>query len=333
MLYPLKFKPVYKDYIWGGDTFKNVYSREVEGDVIAESWEVACHKNGMSVVTEGALAGKTLQAIYDDNKSDLLGAGSENYNKFPLLVKLIDAKNKLSVQVHPEDDYAMVNENGELGKNEMWYVMRAEEGSKLAIGLKDGVTKEQFAKGIEDGTLAEYVNEMPVQAGDVIDIPAGLLHAIQDGIVIAEVQQNSDTTYRVFDWNRVGADGNPRPLHVKQALDVIDFDQRIPKDKTVGVTSEVGSSSLTKYIYNQYFGIDEVELNGTYEDSTKEDHMIIYVCMDGSFEVKWNGTVTSMKAGESILIPACLGAFEMVGEAKVLKAFLPTELNDAAYKK
>lgn len=333
MLYPLKFKPVYKDYLWGGDSFEKLYNRETPGDIIAESWEVACHNNGMSLITNGPLAGKTLQEIYESNKEALLGSCADQYNKFPLLIKFIDAKNKLSVQVHPEDDYAHVNENGELGKNEMWYVLNAKEGSKLAIGLKDGVTKEQFAKGIEEGTVADLINEMPVVAGDVVNIPAGLLHAIQDGIMIAEVQQNSDTTYRVFDWNRVGTDGNPRPLHVQQALDVIDFEQSIPKEKCIGEKLVVGDNTLTKYIYNQYFGVEELDLHGIYSDSTVLDHMAIYMCVKGKLEVQWQDTVTDLSIGETVLIPACLGDFKLSGDAKLIKAFVPTTLTDTFYNK
>lgn len=326
MLYPLKFKSVYKDYLWGGTSFREVYGREVDSDVIAESWDVACHKNGMSQVSNGILAGKTLEEIYDADPKALLGSSYENYGKFPLLIKLIDAKQRLSLQVHPEDAYAKANEKGELGKNEMWYVLSAEPGASLAIGLKDGVTKAQFAKAIEDGSLAEYVNEMPVEAGDVIDIPAGLLHAIQEGIMIAEVQQNSDTTYRVFDWNRLGADGKPRPLHVKQALDVIDFDQKIAKEKCHGKSSIIGESRLTQYIQNHYFGIDEITLKGNYLDSTELDHMMIYICLSGDFKLLWNGTETNLTAGETVLIPAELGQIELQGDSKILKAFLPTEL-------
>ncbi len=234
MLYPLKFKPVYKDYLWGGgNKMSEQFGRTLPGDCIAESWDVACHNNGMSTVSNGPLEGLPLEALFAYYRQPpLLGKDCDKYEKFPLLIKIIDAKQRLSLQVHPEDVYANINENGELGKNEMWYVIRAEEGSKLAIGLKDGVSKEMFAKAISDGSLGDHINYMPVSAGDVINIPAGLIHAIGEGIMIAEVQQNSDTTYRVFDWNRVGVDGKPRPpLHVDKALDVIDFDQRISKEK------------------------------------------------------------------------------------------------------
>lgn len=323
MLYPLKFKPVYKEYIWGGNRMQEKYGRELPSDCTAESWDVACHANGMSVVDNGPLEGLPLEALFAYYREALIGKGHERYDKFPLLIKIIDAKNRLSLQVHPTDDYAAVNENGELGKNEMWYVLQAEEGAKLACGLKDGVTKEDFVGAIESGNLQDYINEIPVKAGDVIDIPAGLVHAIEEGIMIAEVQQNSDTVYRVHDWNRVGKDGKPREIHVDKALEVIDFDHRIPKGVTEGAVVEVANSRVTKYINNAYFIIDKIDLLGIYDDSTYTEQMVIYVCLEGGFNVNWQDTVVAVRAGESILMPASLGDYQLFGEASILRASLP----------
>lgn len=333
MLYPMKFKPVYKEYIWGGNRMKQSYGRVLPSDCTAESWDVACHANGMSIVANGPLKGLPLEALFAYYKEPLLGKGAAKYEKFPLLVKIIDAKDRLSLQVHPTDDYAAVYENGELGKNEMWYVLHAEQGAKLACGLKDGVTKEDFVKGIEECNLQDYINEIPVEAGDVINIPAGLVHAIEEGIMIAEVQQNSDTVYRVHDWNRVGKGGKPREIHVDKALEVIDFDHRIPKVKTEGETATVGNNKLTHYISNDYFLIDKLELLGIYNDSTNEEQMAILICLEGNFNVNWTDMVLRVNAGESVLIPASVGDYQLFGQGSILRASLPTVDTEPAKRK
>lgn len=320
MLYPLKFNPVYKDYMWGGTSLRDVYGRSVPYDIAAESWEISCHNNGMSIISNGELSGTSLQKIFENHKIDLLGNKAADYKKFPLLIKIIDAKERLSLQVHPEDLYAGIHENGELGKNEMWYVLKAGEASKLTIGLKKGVTKELFREGLIKGEIEGMINEIPVKAGDVVDIPAGLIHAIEEDIMIVEVQQNSDTTYRVSDWNRVGLDGKPREIHVEKALDVIDFDSKIPIGKIEGVSTQIGKNRVTSYISNDYFIIDKLDITGTMTETTKKAHAIIYICMDGNVSIRWQGTETSVVEGESILIPACLGDYDLVGDAKLLKA-------------
>lgn len=328
MLYPLKFIPVYKEIVWGGQSLKTVYDRDIPFENTGESWDIACHENGMSIVANGDLKGKTLLEIFNTQKEALLGQKHANMQKFPLLVKIIDAKDRLSLQVHPQDTYAMENENGELGKCEMWCVLSAKEGAKLVVGLKEGVTKEQFKKAIEAGKLEEYINEIEVKAGDVLNIPAGLLHAIEEDILIAEVQQNSDTVYRVYDWNRMGLDGKPRPLHVRQAMDVIDFDNRLNKEITKGLTVHKDGNSINYLVANQYFAVQTISLEECLIEDTKQQYMIIYMCLNGSFSVKWQGQTTNVLAGESILIPACIGDYSIVGKGLILKAFIPDIEND-----
>jgi mannose-6-phosphate isomerase len=229
-LYPLIFTPVLKDYIWGGRRFEQL-GRPLPAGIIAESWEIAAHEDGTTRVANGHYAHTLLTDLHAELGLDLIGTNcgwAQERGKFPLLVKLLDANRELSVQVHPHDEYALTYEGDELGKTEMWLVLDAKPGAQVQLGVKAGTTAELFRQGIENGNLEPYLHYVPVQAGDHICVPAGTLHAIMDGILIAEIQQNSNTTYRVYDWNRQGADGQLRPLHIDKSLDVINFNQVEP---------------------------------------------------------------------------------------------------------
>ena len=218
-MYPLLLKAPIKDYIWGGTRLKTEFGFETEKEIAAEGWMLSCHKDGTNTVLNGEFAGKILTEVLDIWGKEALGKNAERFTYFPLLIKLIDAKDKLSVQVHPDDSYALKNE-GEYGKTEMWYVVDCDEGASLIYGFNKEISKEEFESRIKDNTLSEVCNYVPVKKGDVFFIGAGTLHAIGEGILIAEVQQNSNTTYRVSDYGRLGADGNPRPLHIEKAVDV-----------------------------------------------------------------------------------------------------------------
>ena len=204
MSYPLLFEPILKEKIWGGDTLYKKYGMDLPSPNIGESWNIACHENGMSVVANGSLKGKTLEEVIHLRGRALLGTslGDEHIEKFPLLIKILDATDILSVQVHPDDTYAKIHENGELGKTEMWYVIDAKPDASLVYGVKEGTTREEFKAAIEGGYLEKYLKRLEVESGDVVFMPAGMVHAIGAGILICEIQQNSDTTYRVYDWNR-----------------------------------------------------------------------------------------------------------------------------------
>ena len=217
----VKLSPCFKDYIWGGTRLRDEFGKQCPFDTIAESWELACHKDGSCTVASGEYKGLTLEQYIDTKGKQIMGTSCENDKVFPVLVKLIDAKNDLSVQVHPDDEYAMRTE-GEPGKTEMWYVIDCLDGAELIYGFKEKVTPQQFAGMIRDNTLLEYVNKVRVKKGDVFFIPSGTLHAIGKGILVAEIQQNSNTTYRVYDYGRVGNDGKPRELHIDKAIDVTD---------------------------------------------------------------------------------------------------------------
>ena len=227
MLYPLTFQPIFKDRVWGGRNLERIYQKALPPKIpIGESWEITDRPEGVSVIANGPLAGQTLRWLMENHRRDILGTDAAPTGSFPLLVKILDAKDTLSVQVHPPASIA-AQLQGE-PKTEMWYITDATPGAELFAGLKPGVTRAQFETKIADGTVADCLHRMPVQAGDVMFLPSGRLHAIGAGNVIFEIQQNSDTTYRVFDWNRVGLDGKPRELHVPQSLASIDFNDFAP---------------------------------------------------------------------------------------------------------
>ena len=237
MLYPLKFKPLYKDYIWGGRNLEALGKTLPATGIVAESWEVSCHKNGSSIIANGEYGGTTLPELLEQLGRTLVGSSlsQKDVDKFPLLIKFIDAENNLSVQVHPDDVYAYKNENGEYGKNEMWFIISAKPGAKLVYDVIPGTTREKFADAVSENRIESLLKKVEVFAGDVINIPAGLVHAIGKGILLAEVQQNSDTTYRVYDYGRTG-----RPLHIAKALDVIDFNSAGRREKYAGLVLDLG---------------------------------------------------------------------------------------------
>jgi len=326
LLYPLRFFPIYVERVWGGDNLKRLFGREFQGNRIGESWEVACHPHGTSVVCNGPLKGKSLKDIIDTYGRRLLGdkLTQRDIDRFPLLVKLLDANDVLSVQVHPDDSYAMKNENGELGKCEMWYVISAKPGSKIVYGLKKGVTKDIFKDALEKGTLENCLNFVEVSPGDVFDVPAGMVHALGAGVVVAEIQQNSDTVYRVYDWNRVGLDGKPRELHINKALDVIDFSEKYKAEKTKGLA--VGNKVF--FVANRYFAVELIKINGRYDDRADGSKFAIYTVVSGSGKIVYDGGELELKSGDSVLIPACLGKYSIAGTSvDVLKSYVP-DLNE-----
>jgi mannose-6-phosphate isomerase len=325
MLYPLKFEPVYKDYLWGGRELENLGKKLPEG-IVAESWEISSHPDGESVVVNGEYKGLKLTEMIEKFGRDLVGheLKEKDVEKFPLLIKLIDANDRLSVQVHPEDEYARVNENGEYGKNEMWYIVSAKPGAKLVYGVNKGVTKESFAAAVEADSIDSCLNYMEVSTGDVVNIPAGLVHAIGAGILIAEIQQNSNTTYRVFDYNRTDKNGNRRPLHIEKALDVIDFNNCNTKGKIKGLQVKLDEKSTKTYLVaNKYFAVEKYDLDGKVEEAAEGNRFFTYTCLEGQGQISYEGGVESISKGESIFIPAALGAYTIEGKIQLIKSYVP----------
>ncbi len=315
-LYPLLFEPVLKDYIWGGRAFKKLGRTLPEEGVIAESWEIAGHEDGTTRITNGRYAGKLLTDLHTELGLDLIGTNStwaQKRGKFPLLIKLLDANRQLSVQVHPKDVYALANEGNELGKTEMWVILAAKPDAKLQLGVKAGTTPTDFREGIKNGRLEPYLHYISVQAGDHVCVPAGTLHAIMDGILIAEIQQNSNTTYRVYDWNRLGHDGKPRPLHIDKALDVINFDQVEPTICPPTTISNENGIQRALLCQNEYFVTERVimQAGATFNGNCNGDTFEIWGVLSGDVTVN----ELQLSAVQFTLLPAVLGDFAVTAVA------------------
>jgi len=304
-LYPLKFTPIFKDKIWGGNKIKSILNKDF-GSLpnCGESWELSGVEGNVSVVSNGYLAGNTIEELLEVYMGDL--AGDEVYenfgNEFPLLIKFIDANDDLSIQVHPDDKMAAERHNS-YGKTEMWYVLQADEGSKLQSGFNQPVDQEKYLEKLGKAELTDILNFEEVTAGDVFFIPAGRVHAIGKGILLAEIQQTSDITYRIYDYDRRDNQGNPRELHTDLALDAIDYEQ-LPEYKTKYSTKPNESVELVSC---QYFTTNLLEVSRFIEkDFNKLDSFVIYICFDGELNIETEAGSESIKKGETILLPASI---------------------------
>jgi len=310
-MYPLKFENIYVEKVWGSrdlDSFRN----NLPKGKIGESWDVSCHDHGTSVVANGVYKGRKLNELIKEKGVDILGAKISN-DKFPLLVKLLNTSDKLSVQVHPGDEYALRVE-GEMGKTEVWYVVEAKEGAELILGT-NGCTREEFEKAIEAGEPEKYMNVVKVKKGDVYLIKSGLIHTMGEGLIIAEIQQNSDTTYRVYDYNR------GRELHIEKALDVIDFD--LIGKKSEGLKIEGEGYSKVYYCLNEHFALELYDVEKSFTENSDEERFFIFTCVEGEGEIRYSKGAEKIKKGDSILIPASLGEYKVIGKLKVLKSYVP----------
>ena len=328
MYYPFKFKPVYKDYIWGGRYFEKLGRALPEG-VVAESWEISSHKNGLSVIANGEYAGKTLTELIKSDSINVVGRKFPyGCSELPLLIKLIDANDKLSIQVHPDDNYAAVYENS-FGKNEMWYIIDAKQGAKLVSGFKKDVTREKLFQAVRENRIEDYLLQVEVKPGDVINIPAGIVHSIGEGIVIVEIQQPSDITYRVFDYNRVDKNGVERQLHLDKALDVINFENQGRNIKCEGVKVKVNDTcSKTIFVANRYFACERYELTGEVKEKCDGNKFYIYVFTEGDGIIQTGNIKVKVKAGETVFLPAALGEYIISGKLQTLKIYIPDFISD-----
>lgn len=318
-LYPLKFDAILKSTIWGGEKIASLKGIPSTSDRIGESWEVADVKNDKSTVRNGALTGCTLSQLLTEYKETLVGKSVyERFaDNFPLLIKYIDAHDNLSIQVHPDDETAKARHNS-LGKTEMWYVVEAEPGAELIMGFEGERTREEYLARVADGTLDSILHKVPVEKGDVFFIPAGTVHAIGKGIVIAEIQESSDITYRIFDYNRKDKDGNGRQLHTELALDVVDFNafnlSKTPYTVNVG--------GVTPVVECPYFTTSVIEMQGGELacDYMQVDSFVIYMCLDGDVVVECDGTSSvSMAKGETVLLPAVIKEVCLKGTGRLLE--------------
>ena len=304
-----KLRPSCKDYLWGGHRLVEEYGKEYEGEILAETWELSCHPDGPSTIVNGAYAGKTLEEYIEEAEKEVLGKNCRRFRDFPILIKFIDAKQNLSIQVHPDNRYALKNE-GQYGKTEMWYVMDAGKDAFLYYGFKKEISKEEFARRIQEDTLLEVLHAVPVQKGDVLFIESGTIHAIGEDILIAEIQQNSNVTYRVYDYGRVGKDGKKRDLHIEKALAVT---SRVPLIKS--------KSSYPHVADCDYFTVDKLNLDGQMmrrmEGYVSEESFVSILILDGEGTVSCGDEVT-YKKGDSLFLPAGSGTYVIEGNCDAL---------------
>lgn len=305
-MYPIKLKPATKDYIWGGNKLKEKYGICAESEKTAEAWVLSCHKDGQCVAQNGEFAGLTLDEIINKCGKEILGTDCEKFEFFPMLIKLIDACGNLSVQVHPSDEYALSHE-GQYGKTEMWYVLDCEEGAALYYGFNKNISREEFKTRIENNTLLEVLNRVTVRKGDCFFIKSGTIHAIGEGIVIAEIQQNSNLTYRVYDYGRVGADGKPRELHIEKALEVTNLEK---PDVPYG---QPKSELLAKC---EYFTTDILNVNGEKTFEVDEKSFAALLVTEGTAQI----CDMQIKAGECLFIPANFGCLTVKGNAQIIRS-------------
>ena len=310
-MYPIKFENLYYDKIWGGRDLELFRTNLPEGN-IGESWDIACHPNGTGKISNGKFKGMSFNELIESYKDEVLGQEIDE-KRFPLLIKIINAKDKLSVQVHPNDEYGFRMEN-EPGKTEIWYVVEALEGANLVVGTKD-CTREKFTEALEKGELDKYLNKVPVKKGEVYFVKSGLVHAIGEGVIIAEIQQNSDTTYRVYDYNR------GRDLHVDKALDVIDFS--LKGEKSLGIKVEKEGYTKTYYALCEHFSLEEYNIEEKLEETSDEERFFVLTCVEGEGKILYKDGIETIKRGDSILIPANLGSYTISGKLKILKSYVP----------
>lgn len=331
MLYPLKFVPVMKNYLWGGRALERLGKVLPEG-ATAESWEISGHADGLATVADGIYAGLTLPELAKRLGKELIGcelpqAAIEN---FPLLIKLIDANDKLSVQVHPGDEYAYANENGSLGKTEMWVILDAKPGARIIYGLVPGVTKDKFEEAIAEGNVSSCLMEVPVQKGDAFEIPAGLVHAIGEGLLIAEIQQSSNTTYRVYDYDRIDEKGCKRDLHIRKALEVIDFGYQPSSHAAYSPKSNGEGAATTSLVCNKYFEVESISLGdrnsgtkGILRGNADGSRFEFILFTEGSCSFAWSEKSLEFSTGDTVLVPAYLGEYVLEGSCTALRGWVP----------
>lgn len=329
--YPLIFEPVLKAYIWGGRNLATRFGRKLPpAQNIAESWEIAAHPDGETRILNGAYAGLSLSQLQARLGLDLIGkrnTWAQERHKFPLLIKLLDAHDKLSVQVHPDDTYAQSHTDNELGKSEMWVILEAAPDAAVILGVRRGVDGPTLRQAINAGNLEPLLHYLPVQVGDFVCVPAGSLHAILGGILIAEIQQNSNTTYRVYDWQRVGQDGRSRNLHINDALQVINFAQVEPALPTAQPLPAARSIARYQLCHNRYFAVERLQmpagasLGGCCDGETLE----IWGVIAGQAHLSSPGGDVALPAVQFTLLPAALGNFQVTAhsDATVLRIYVP----------
>lgn len=327
-LYPLKFDTVLKEKVWGGQALVNSFNKNAPGaGPFGESWEISAVTGNISVVSNGFLAGNNLEELIDVYMGDITGDSIyEKFgNEFPLLIKFIEAREDLSIQVHPDDELAKKRHEA-FGKTEMWYILDSQKGSKIYTGFREGVTKEMYQEAVKNGTIADLLNVESSEAGDTFFTPAGRIHAIGAGVVLVEIQQTSDITYRIFDWNRKNTGKEKRELHTDLALDAIDF--KAAGENKIRIVPEINKPA--NLVSCEYFNTNILYFNNKIKrEYYLNDSFVIFISIDGEFLIKWEGNQESVKKGETVLLPAMIKEIilEPQGEAKLLEIYIKQDIN------
>jgi mannose-6-phosphate isomerase len=317
-IYPLVFEPILKDRIWGGTKLQTVLSKDIATQSVGESWEISTVPGDVSIVKNGSFQGKSLNELVAGYPQEILGTKVHKHygTEFPLLFKFLDAKEDLSIQLHPNDELAKKRHNS-FGKTEMWYVMQADEKSRIIVGFKENSSPEEYLRHLENKTLPSILKEIPVSKGDVFFLETGTIHAIGAGIVIAEIQQTSDITYRVYDWDRVDAKGNSRELHIDLALEAINYNKVMAQKEYDTLPNE---SNLV--VECPYFTTNFIPLDGKINFRKEGDSFSVLMCTEGEFELIFNDSGWVFKKGETVLLPAAMTDYQLKGKASLLEIYL-----------
>ena len=317
-IYPLQFDPILKERIWGGEKLKTELNKPITSSITGESWEISTVKGDISIIANGALKGKSLMDVINDNPNEILG--TEVYarfgKEFPLLFKYLDAREDLSIQVHPNDALAKKRHDS-FGKTEMWYIMQADEDARIIVGFKENSNAAEYLENLENKTLLSILDDVKVKSGDVFFLETGTVHAIGAGLVVAEIQQTSDITYRLYDFDRVDAQGATRELHVDLALDAINYNVVQTKKE---YSKDVNESNVV--VDCPYFTTNFIPLDGNISVQKDGKSFTVYMCIDGEFEIECNDAVYHYKKGDTLLIPAGISELIISGKASILEIYI-----------
>jgi mannose-6-phosphate isomerase len=316
--YPLQFEPIFKERIWGGEKLKTIFDKPITSGITGESWELSAVEGDVSIVANGILKGKSLLELIDVFPEGILGSAVyEKFGKqFPLLFKYLDAKADLSIQVHPNDDLAQKRHNT-FGKTEMWYIIQADLNARIIVGFKEKSNAEDYLQNLKNKTLVSILGDVKVKTGDVFFLETGTIHAVGAGIVLAEIQQTSDITYRIYDFDRVDANGKTRELHVDLALEAINYNK---VDTCKEYNKEHNKSN--RVVDCPYFTTNYLPLEGSVNVSKNGESFTVYMCVEGTFGLEFNGLMYSYKKGDTVLIPAAMNAFILSGKASILEIYI-----------
>lgn len=317
-LYPLQFEPILKERIWGGTKLKTILHKPITSTITGESWEIATVENDVSIVANGLLKGKSLNELINESPEAILGTNvfAQFGKQFPLLFKYLDAREDLSIQVHPNDELAKKRHNS-FGKTEMWYVIQADAESRIIVGFKEKSSPEEYVHNLNNKTLPDILNTKKVNQGDVFMLNTGTIHAIGAGTVIAEIQQTSDITYRVYDFDRVDSQGNQRQLHIDLALDALNY-EKIEAQRYYSTTENV----CNEVVHCNYFTTNFIPLNGSIQVNKNQTSFTVYMCVDGDFQLVFDKESYRYIKGDTVLIPAALTDFQLCGNASILEIYI-----------